>query len=103
MILDLLFQSQSLVHKLVSSNQDFLVAGFGTTPLFTVCLLSSFSARTRVDGKEFFRQVRSRLSYEQFGAFLGNVKDLNAHKQTREVRRILSQSSLPSFDSKLGF
>ncbi|KFK39473.1 hypothetical protein AALP_AA3G248800 [Arabis alpina] len=44
----------------------------------------SQTGRTRVDGKEFFRQVRSRLSYEQFGAFLGNVKDLNAHKQTRE-------------------
>ncbi|KNA24902.1 hypothetical protein SOVF_011360 [Spinacia oleracea] len=51
---------------------------------------SSFSAsdsgsgRTRVDGKEFFRQVRSRLSYEQFGAFLANVKELNSHKQTKE-------------------
>lgn len=44
----------------------------------------SQTGRTRVDGKEFFRQVRSRLSYEQFGAFLTNVKELNAHKQTRE-------------------
>ncbi|XP_062176543.1 uncharacterized protein At4g15545 [Alnus glutinosa] len=44
----------------------------------------SQSGRTRVDGKEFFRQVRSRLSYEQFGAFLANVKELNAHKQTKE-------------------
>ncbi|XP_010524523.1 PREDICTED: uncharacterized protein At4g15545-like [Tarenaya hassleriana] len=44
----------------------------------------SYTGRTRVDGKEFFRQVRSRLSYEQFGAFLGNVKELNAHKQTKE-------------------
>ncbi|XP_044500783.1 uncharacterized protein At4g15545 isoform X2 [Mangifera indica] len=44
----------------------------------------SHTGRTRVDGKEFFRQVRSRLSYEQFGAFLANVKELNAHKQTRE-------------------
>ncbi|KAH1046508.1 hypothetical protein E1A91_A10G117200v1 [Gossypium mustelinum] len=44
----------------------------------------SQSGRTRVDGKEFFRQVRSRLSYEQFGAFLANVKELNSHKQTRE-------------------
>ncbi|CAI9118667.1 OLC1v1020263C1 [Oldenlandia corymbosa var. corymbosa] len=44
----------------------------------------SQSGRTRVDGKEFFRQVRSRLSYEQFGAFLANVKDLNSHKQTKE-------------------
>ncbi|XVF66325.1 hypothetical protein PTKIN_Ptkin10aG0026300 [Pterospermum kingtungense] len=44
----------------------------------------SQTGRTRVDGKEFFRQVRSRLSYEQFGAFLANVKELNSHKQTRE-------------------
>lgn len=28
---------------------------------------------------------RSRLSYEQFGAFLANIKELNAHKQSREV------------------
>ncbi|CAM8991718.1 unnamed protein product [Rhodiola kirilowii] len=44
----------------------------------------SQAGRTRVDGKEFFRQVRSRLSYEQFGAFLANVKELNAQKQTKE-------------------
>ncbi|KAH7288783.1 hypothetical protein KP509_31G043000 [Ceratopteris richardii] len=43
------------------------------------------SARAaRVDGKEFFRQARNRLSYEQFSAFLANIKELNAHKQTRE-------------------
>ncbi|KAI5058509.1 hypothetical protein GOP47_0026679 [Adiantum capillus-veneris] len=42
-------------------------------------------ARTaRVDGKEFFRQARNRLSYEQFSAFLANIKELNAHHQTRE-------------------
>ena len=44
----------------------------------------SHTGRTRVDGKEFFRQVRNRLSYEQFSAFLANVKELNSHKQTRE-------------------
>ncbi|KAE8712394.1 LEC14B family protein [Hibiscus syriacus] len=44
----------------------------------------SQTGRTRVDGKEFFRQARNRLSYEQFSAFLGNVKELNSHKQTRE-------------------
>lgn len=38
----------------------------------------------RVDGKEFFRQARSRLSYEQFGAFLANIKELNSQKQSRE-------------------
>ncbi|XP_023737157.1 uncharacterized protein At4g15545 isoform X2 [Lactuca sativa] len=45
---------------------------------------TSMTGRTRVDGKEFFRQVRGRLSYEQFGAFLANVKELNSHKQTKE-------------------
>lgn len=45
----------------------------------------SISARTpRIDGKEFFRQARSRLSYEQFSAFLANIKELNAQKQSRE-------------------
>lgn len=46
--------------------------------------MGSNTGRTRVDGKEFFRQVRSRLSYEQFGAFLANVKELNSHKQTKD-------------------
>lgn len=46
--------------------------------------MGSQTGRTRVDGKEFFRQVRSRLSYEQFAAFLANVKELNSHRQTRE-------------------
>nr|GEW66553.1 putative WAT1-related protein [Tanacetum cinerariifolium] len=45
---------------------------------------SMSGGRTRVDGKEFFRQVRGRLSYEQFSAFLANVKELNSHKQTKE-------------------
>lgn len=40
--------------------------------------------RPRVDGKEFFRQARNRLSYEQFSLFLANIKELNAHRQTRE-------------------
>uniref|UniRef100_A0A1D1YX28 Phenylalanine--tRNA ligase beta subunit n=1 Tax=Anthurium amnicola TaxID=1678845 RepID=A0A1D1YX28_9ARAE len=45
----------------------------------------SLPGRTpRIDGKEFFRQARNRLSYEQFGAFLANIKELNAHRQSRE-------------------
>ncbi|XP_010667075.1 uncharacterized protein At4g15545 isoform X2 [Beta vulgaris subsp. vulgaris] len=42
------------------------------------------SRTPRVDGKEFFRQARSLLSYEQFSAFLANIKQLNDHKQSRE-------------------
>ncbi|XP_048440212.1 uncharacterized protein At4g15545 [Pyrus x bretschneideri] len=44
---------------------------------------SSERGRTRVDGKEFFRQVRSRLSYEQFGALLANVKVLNGKQANK--------------------
>ncbi|KAI4374640.1 hypothetical protein MLD38_012612 [Melastoma candidum] len=44
----------------------------------------SYPSRTpRIDGKEFFRQARTRLSYEQFSAFLANIKELNAQKQTK--------------------
>ncbi|KAH9297602.1 hypothetical protein KI387_029284, partial [Taxus chinensis] len=38
----------------------------------------------RMDGKEFFRQARSRLTFEQFSAFLANIKELNSQRQTRE-------------------
>ena len=41
-------------------------------------------ASPRIDGKEFFRQARARLSYEQFSSFLQNIKELNAHRQSRE-------------------
>jgi hypothetical protein len=52
---------------------------------------SSMPTRTpRLDGKEFFRQARNRLSYEQFSAFLANIKELNGHRQTQEVRYLLS-------------
>ncbi|EMS48488.1 hypothetical protein TRIUR3_07058 [Triticum urartu] len=44
----------------------------------------SWKGRPRIDGKEFFRQARTRLSYEQFGAFLANIKEFNAQKQSRE-------------------
>ncbi|KAL6652031.1 hypothetical protein ACP70R_010956 [Stipagrostis hirtigluma subsp. patula] len=44
----------------------------------------SYAGRPRIDGKEFFRQARTRLSYEQFGAFLANIKEFNAQKQSRE-------------------
>ncbi|KAL1372589.1 uncharacterized protein At4g15545 [Arachis hypogaea] len=63
------YSSTSSVHNSVSSSDVGAGSQFG---------------RTRVDGKDFFRQARNRLSYEQFGAFLANVKELNSHKQTRE-------------------
>ncbi|KZV56307.1 hypothetical protein F511_00304 [Dorcoceras hygrometricum] len=38
----------------------------------------------RINGKELFHLARSHLSLEQFSAFLANVKEFNAQKQTRE-------------------
>ncbi|KAG0576125.1 hypothetical protein KC19_5G057800 [Ceratodon purpureus] len=40
----------------------------------------------RIDGKQFFRQARTRLTYEQFSEFLNNVKDLNAHRREKELK-----------------
>ncbi|KFH01434.1 hypothetical protein TGVAND_265420B, partial [Toxoplasma gondii VAND] len=37
-----------------------------------------------VDGKVFFRNARSRMSYENFNLFLANIKKLNSHQQDRE-------------------
>mmetsp|Transcript_16530 Transcript_16530/g.40922 ORF Transcript_16530/g.40922 Transcript_16530/m.40922 type:complete len:284 (+) Transcript_16530:131-982(+) len=37
-----------------------------------------------VDGKQFFRNARARLSYEAFNSFLANIKRLNNHQQTRD-------------------
>ncbi|KAA0049425.1 uncharacterized protein E6C27_scaffold171G006740 [Cucumis melo var. makuwa] len=57
---------------------------YSSAPSSHYVSISSSTGRTRVDGKEFFRQVRNRLAYEQFAAFLEIVKDLNSHKQTKE-------------------
>ncbi|XP_024378357.1 uncharacterized protein At4g15545 isoform X3 [Physcomitrium patens] len=46
---------------------------------------SCLSAKSpKFDGKEFFRLVRNRLSHEQFNEFLIQIKELNAHHQSRE-------------------
>lgn len=37
-----------------------------------------------IDGKQFFRQARSRLSYEAFNLFLASIKRLNSQQQSRE-------------------
>ena len=38
----------------------------------------------QLEGKEFFRQARARLSYEDFSLFLGTIKELNSHRLTRD-------------------
>ncbi|GKU85600.1 hypothetical protein SLEP1_g247 [Rubroshorea leprosula] len=91
-----IFDDRSSIFSSVSSGHHSSISSSDT---------GSHHGRTRVDGKEFFRQGGlfwyihefllplstysrcnnlSRLSYEQFGAFLANVKELNSHKQTKE-------------------
>jgi len=47
------------------------------------------AAEGEVDGKDFFRQARLRLTSEQFNAFLANIKRLNEvrHPARRAARR----------------
>ena len=45
------------------------------------------NAAAVLDGKDFFRQARLRLTYEQFNQFLTNIKRLNDHAQPRSKPR----------------
>ena len=49
------------------------------------------NAAAVMDGKDFFRQARLRLTYEQFNQFLTNIKRLNDHAQTREATLMRAQ------------
>ncbi|KAL1522643.1 hypothetical protein AB1Y20_017622 [Prymnesium parvum] len=42
------------------------------------------SSTAHVDGKDFFKAARLRLSYEQFNTFLINIRSLNDRLQTQE-------------------
>ncbi|PHJ24506.1 hypothetical protein CSUI_001639 [Cystoisospora suis] len=50
----------------------------------TVLTSNSASGQKTVDGKIFFRNARSRMSYENFNQFLSNIKKLNNQQQDRE-------------------
>jgi len=49
------------------------------------------SGSVHLDGKDFFRQARLRLTYEQFNQFLSNIKRLNDHAQSREDTLLRAQ------------
>jgi hypothetical protein len=51
---------------------------------YGVAAFQPHAAESDVDGKDFFRQARLRLTSEQFGDFLQNIKRLNEHHQGRE-------------------
>ena len=77
-----------------SSNADDLIAqiDYSTAPSQTPSYTSMPMAggdgagggMDPVDGKEFFKRARNRLSFQQFNEFLANIKRLNSHVQNRE-------------------
>ena len=54
-----------------------------------------------MDGKDFFRQARLRLTYEQFNQFLTNIKRLNDHAQTRDETLAKAQEIFGADNSDL--
>lgn len=62
----------------------------------------SLQGRTsQIDGKEFFRQARTRLSYEQFGSFLTNIKELNAQRKSRQETLAMAEEIFGSENKDL--
>ncbi|KAL0045619.1 hypothetical protein WJX82_011580 [Trebouxia sp. C0006] len=55
-----------------------------TTSYSSAAPTSAPASPTRIDGKEFFRQARQRLSNDSFSLFLQAIKELNSGKKTRE-------------------
>ncbi|CEL92652.1 unnamed protein product [Vitrella brassicaformis CCMP3155] len=56
-----------------------------------------------VDGKQFFRDARARMTYEHFNQFLTAIKRLNNHTQTREetlatAEQLFGESNKDLFD-----
>eukprot|EP00325_Prymnesiales_sp_UTEX-LB-985_P020758 CAMPEP_0174738054 /NCGR_PEP_ID=MMETSP1094-20130205/69287_1 /TAXON_ID=156173 /ORGANISM="Chrysochromulina brevifilum, Strain UTEX LB 985" /LENGTH=163 /DNA_ID=CAMNT_0015941391 /DNA_START=44 /DNA_END=536 /DNA_ORIENTATION=+ len=59
------------------------------------------SSSVKMDGKEFFKQARLRLTYEQFNQFLSNIKRLNDHAQSRDDTLLKAQEIFGSDNEDL--
>jgi hypothetical protein len=57
----------------------------GTSAVSNVPSLQNMKFFDRKTLSSMFFMCRSRLSYEQFAAFLANIKELNAHRQSQAV------------------
>ncbi|EUD67967.1 hypothetical protein C922_01579 [Plasmodium inui San Antonio 1] len=71
---------QTLINKIVNSDAHNIINGNFNTPYMG----AGSSGEKNTDGRAFFRNARSRLTYEQFNQFLSNIKKLNNHQQKRE-------------------
>ncbi|SBS92099.1 conserved Plasmodium protein, unknown function [Plasmodium ovale curtisi] len=71
---------QTLINKIVNSDTHNIINGSFNSPY----LGNASLGEKNTDGKAFFRNARSRLTYEQFNQFLSNIKKLNNHQQKRE-------------------
>ena len=71
------------------------------TPAITAGGVEPPNAAAVMDGKDFFRQARLRLTYEQFNQFLSNIKRLNDHAQTRDETLARAQEIFGAENSDL--
>ncbi|CXI32114.1 conserved Plasmodium protein, unknown function [Plasmodium berghei] len=71
---------QNLINKIVNSDAHSIINGNFNSPY----LGNTSVIEKNTDGKAFFRNARSRLTYEQFNQFLSNIKKLNNHQQKRD-------------------
>ena len=75
-------------HKLRSFKETLKNSLYSNSDTPTLQLKSTspsvFQTERPIDGKNFFKEARLRLSYENFSVFLGYVKKLNDKQITRE-------------------
>lgn len=82
----------SAVGPSFDSNADRLTSAASSGPRVEAFALTPAAHRAAqapemqaaVDGREFFRQARSRLDYATFQEFLGSIKRLNHRQQTKQ-------------------
>ncbi|VWU50798.1 conserved protein, unknown function [Hepatocystis sp. ex Piliocolobus tephrosceles] len=71
---------QTLLNKLVNSDTTSIINGNFNAPHTENASISEKNN----DGRTFFRNARTRLTYEQFNLFLNNIKKLNNNQQNRD-------------------
>lgn len=82
-----LFQMQNSISKLKTFKENLkktLSFPDSYDRNFKKTSVSSPSSRSSINGKNFFREARLKLSYEIFSVFLGYVKKLNDKTITKE-------------------
>lgn len=76
--------ADDLIAQIDRSVEPQAAAPGGSSRFPDISQNSDAAAAAQVDGKEFFKRARHRLSFQQFNEFLANIKKLNSHLQSRD-------------------